>query len=274
MSLWKKLIRGYIFVSLILAIFAAIKFYPLLKGETPPEVTAIMNDLPQLEKIMDSSPIKTPAALMSLGALYMGKERYEDAERMYKKALALNPDHADTWFNLGTLYQKREMWPEAADAFEHCLKTKPDFSQAHNNLGIVYDALDRHDEAFKQYTEALSLEPDNPVLKENFDMAKEEHDRRSAEGLMSQASVPIPSDIPSQIQVPGAAPPSEMKIEVGAPMEDQPYFLRSPKKITLKNGRSVTGDVVDKDEEGMWLETGRGMRLHLSRSEVERIEDA
>jgi len=281
MTFWKKLIRIYIIVSLAIAAVVFIKLSPLLRGETPPEVAKVMNDLPQLEKILDGAPIKSPSALMSLGALYQGKDRLDDAERMYKKALALKPEHAESLFLLGSLYQRKEQWQEAADAFEHTLRIKPDFSQAHNNLGIVYDALDRHEEAFKQYTQALELEPENVVFKDNFNLSKQEHDRAHTEDLMRQAtgqSTPpqIPMDqIPTNIQVP-AGPPAEaeMKIDVEAPIEEQPYFLRSPKKITLKNGRSVTGDVVDKDEEGMWLETGRGMRLRLSRDEVERIEDA
>jgi tetratricopeptide (TPR) repeat protein len=234
MSIWKKLIRAYILVSLVIAAFLVIKFSPILRGELPPEVTTIMNDLPQLESILDKSPIRTPAALMGLAMLYQRKERLDDAERVYKKALALDPN----------------------------------LPQAHNSLGIIYDALDRRAEAFQEYTKALELEPNNPVLRENFRLAKEEHDRREIENSILHTA----GQAPTHIQV--VVPASEMRIDVTAPIEGQPYFLRSPQRVLLKNGRSITGDVVDKTEEGLWLETGRGMRLYLSRSEVERIEDA
>lgn len=257
MSVWKKLVRTYIVVSLIVSVLAVVKFYPLLtKGEVPPGVSAALNNPAEIENILAHSPINTPAAYIGLGFLYEQKNQPEEAERMYKKAISLEPDKPDAWFKLGVLYQQQSKWTEAADAFEHCLRIKPDFAQAHNNLAITYDALERREDAFKEYAEAARLEPDNAVLRENFELAKQDQG----------------GSIPTQIQV--VTPAAEMKIDVAAPIEDQPYFLRSPKRIVLKNGRSLTGDVVDKDNHGLWLETGRGMRLHLSRDEVERIEDA
>ncbi len=267
MSSWKNFGRAYIVLSLISATFFAVKFYPVLMGKKSPELTATLNNPLQIEGILEHAPMKPATASIGLGVLYQQKGQFGDAERMYRKALTREPEHPDALFRLGALYQSQSKWLEAADLFERSLKKKPEFSQTHNNLALVYDELRRHEEALKHYEEAVRLEPENEIFISNLKLAQRQFDSQETGGLLLDES----SLGQTQIQ---AVSSSDMTIDVDAPIEDQPYFFRSPKRLVLKNGRSITGDVVDKDDEGLWLETGRGMKLHFNRDEIERIEDA
>ena len=131
---------------------------------------------------------------------------------------------------------------------------------------LVYDKLQRHEEALKQYEEAARLEPENPVLRDNLGLAQKESASRNSPGPAIGQS----SEAPAQVQ---AAAPPEMTIGAAVPMEAPPYMYKHPKQITLKNGRSIIGDIVEQDNQSLWLEVGENMRTRLSRDEVERIEE-
>lgn len=230
-------------------------------------MATVLSHPSRIESILEHSPLRTSASYLGLAVLYQQKNQLGDAERIYQKALALEPDNPDAWFRLGVLYQGQSKWQEAADAFEHSLKKNPDFSQAHNNLGLVYEELGRGEEALRQYEEALRLEPENSVLRENLRLAQAQFENQDAGDLLIHED----SQGPAQVRL---TSPGEMTIDVAAPIEEEPYAPRSPKRITLKNGRSIVGDIVEKDEDSLWLEVGRSMKTRLSRDEVERIEDA
>lgn len=74
----------------------------------------------------------------SLGALYTRTRQYETAVGAFKKALAINPLYAHTWFTLGVCYMRLERWREARDAFKRQVGVNPDDSEGWNNLAAVY----------------------------------------------------------------------------------------------------------------------------------------
>jgi tetratricopeptide (TPR) repeat protein len=272
MSLWKNLGRVYIVISVLSICFLAVKAVKYLpwveakmSGKQPSsaELNNVMKDLPNLEKILDHSPVKMPEAYVGLGVMYQQKGQLKEAEEMYRKTLEKDPDQPDALFRLGAIYQQQSKLSEAAVAFEHSLKKKPDFAQTHNNLGLVYDQMHRREEALKEFEEAVRLEPGNEVMKENLRSMQEDVDKqqKAVAQVMAQPAAGI------------AALPTDVAIDVTAPLADAPFSLRSPKRITLKNGRSIVGDIVEKDETSLWLEAGKGMKTKISRDEVERIED-
>ena len=261
MSVWRGFGRIYILLSVVSASVLAVKFYPMMRGKAPSELPGVLNDLSQVEKIVEGVAGRSPAMQLNLGSVYQLKKQWPDAERMYRKALALDPDHAEAWFRLGFLYQEQHRWAEAAEAYQTSLEKKPGFSQAHNSLGVVYEEMNRSEDAVKEYEEAARLDPDNTVMRNNLEQAREY--------LEKKKDITVEEPFSS---APAADP--GIRIDTTAPAGGGPYFFRSPKRITLKNGRSVVGDIVEKDTYSLWLEVGNGMRTRFSRQDVERIEDA
>ncbi len=90
----------------------------------------------------------------------------EDAERAFRKALAINPDHPDALNNLGLILMRSDRDDEARSYLERAVKVRPDFVEANRNLAVN---LLRNEEytATKNYlTKFLEHHPEDvPALK-------------------------------------------------------------------------------------------------------------
>ena len=95
-------------------------------------------------------------AHVNLGRLLHEDGKTGAAEVHYRIALTANPKHAAAAFNLGVALEDRGKLREAALAYERALASDPDFLDAHYNLGLVYEELGRpaaairHLSAYKQ----------------------------------------------------------------------------------------------------------------------------
>jgi tetratricopeptide (TPR) repeat protein len=81
------------------------------------------------------------------------------AERAYRRALALRPDHADTHYNFGVLLQQLGRLDEAVASYRKALSLRPGFAAALNNLGNALRSLGRLDEAIPCYAQAVKADP-------------------------------------------------------------------------------------------------------------------
>ena len=96
-----------------------------------------------------------------LAWFYEKDEQYDQAENIYKAAIAEFPDSSSVRMRLGFFYQRRKKFAEAFDAFEDIIKMNPYHMQAVYQIGrtAVFSGqnLDRAEECFKLY---LQHEPD------------------------------------------------------------------------------------------------------------------
>lgn len=82
------------------------------------------------------------------------------AERLFRKALELNPDNPTAHNNLGTVLAEKGAWEEAKLHFTRAIACDPRQRDAHYNLGSVLTRLGRTEEALASYREAVRLDPD------------------------------------------------------------------------------------------------------------------
>ena len=87
-------------------------------------------------------------------------ERSDEALASYDQAIRLNPDYPAAYFNRGNALQDLERLNEALASYEQAIKLEPDYPAAHFNRGNVLDELMRRDEALASYEQAIKLEPD------------------------------------------------------------------------------------------------------------------
>ena len=131
-----------------------------------------------------------------LGAFRIG--RYDDAERLYRRFVELEPDHhlgasylgrcllrqdrydeAIPWLlravtleptgyldhrMLGTLYALTGEGELAMESYREAIKYNPEDGLAHLNLGMLLATENRYDLAMVQYDKALAFAPDEPPL--------------------------------------------------------------------------------------------------------------
>ena len=79
----------------------------------------------------------------------------------------------------GISVAQRGLWKEAIYRWERATRIDPDYAAAFNNLAVAYEHEGLLEKAGEAYERALKLEPNNPMVRQNFELFKEIHDRTS-----------------------------------------------------------------------------------------------
>jgi tetratricopeptide (TPR) repeat protein len=117
------------------------------------------------ERALQGPAASCPAAtnvtswLIEAFALHQAGQLAE-AEKIYKKIVAAQPDHFDSLHLLGVIAYERGEFARALDQINFILEKDPDHSLALNHRGLALTALRRFDEAVASYDRALALQPD------------------------------------------------------------------------------------------------------------------
>jgi Tfp pilus assembly protein PilF len=98
----------------------------------------------------------------SIGLVYLAKQRFNLAEKHFKKALKIKPDYIHAKNHLGATYLKEEKWDLAIKCFEevsaNVLYPTPEISLS--NLGWAYSHQKRYKQAKLYFKKALDIQPD------------------------------------------------------------------------------------------------------------------
>ena len=91
----------------------------------------------------------------NLGLAYIGMQRQQEAEQVFRDAAKANPFFADARLNLGTLLFQRKEYAAAAREFQEALAIDPGVLKARNNLAFAMLALGRTAEAIPYLQEVV-----------------------------------------------------------------------------------------------------------------------
>ena len=119
-------------------------------------------NFPEMEKACRQLLKKMPNDFNALQFLGMGvfkQGRYEEAVRIFKKALKKNNRHAVTHLNLGHAYNELGKYPEALLALQKGIELDPRQAVAYNNLGITLFHLKKYQESIDAFKQAIKLTP-------------------------------------------------------------------------------------------------------------------
>jgi tetratricopeptide (TPR) repeat protein len=98
----------------------------------------------------------------NLGLLMSMTGRLPDAEREYRRALAIDPAHADARGNLGPLLARMGRGRDAVEELRRLVADDPENVGALVNLGVVLIQQGRREEARSHLEQALQLAPGMP----------------------------------------------------------------------------------------------------------------
>jgi tetratricopeptide (TPR) repeat protein len=99
-------------------------------------------------------------SLHLLGMIEHQAGRPETAAQMIREAIAIDAKQAHYHANLGTVLQAQGKLEEAAVGYQRALDLKPDSAEVHVNVGNILQAQGRLDEAVAHYEEALAIKPE------------------------------------------------------------------------------------------------------------------
>ncbi len=95
----------------------------------------------------------------NIGVLAKKFKKYDVAKQLLLKALQINPQFSEAYYNLGTLYEELKDYQKAVTAYQKALQINPQNTEAHINLGNVYEVLGDHKKAISCYQKALQINP-------------------------------------------------------------------------------------------------------------------
>jgi len=109
---------------------------------------------PEFEKVIEISP-DNPIGYADIGSLYLRDGKWSESIPQLQKALALAPD-PDTYSNLGTAYFFLKNYDQATKMYERAVEMRPNDEVLLGNLGDAYRWSGHSDQATSAYGKAIS----------------------------------------------------------------------------------------------------------------------
>lgn len=102
---------------------------------------------------------KLAIAYTNLGNVRFRRGDEKGAEEYYRKALTIDARQPEAHYNLGYVMLERGLPARAVEYFEHAIAVDPRFADAHFNLAMAYEALGERAKARLHWKRYLELEP-------------------------------------------------------------------------------------------------------------------
>jgi tetratricopeptide (TPR) repeat protein len=88
-----------------------------------------------------------PDYLVSLGTTLQEQGRYEEALKVFDKAIQLSPDNAELWRQRGDILVQLQRHDQALPSYQHVLTLNPDHPDALYKSGVLLGQFERYGEA-------------------------------------------------------------------------------------------------------------------------------
>jgi tetratricopeptide (TPR) repeat protein len=85
--------------------------------------------------------------------------KYDESVESFNKALALNPNCQDCYYNIGFAYAQKKDYDKAEENYKKALEVKPDYAEAYNGLANIYNAQRKFDLAAEASKKAMDAGP-------------------------------------------------------------------------------------------------------------------
>jgi predicted O-linked N-acetylglucosamine transferase (SPINDLY family) len=143
-------------------------------------------------------------ALHLLAALVYQSGRLSEASELLHKAIARVPGQADLHNTLGSVLKDQGRFEEAEASLRRAVALKPDFAQAHNNMGLALQGQGRLVEAVACHQRALTLNPDSASAHYNLGNAlKDQGQLQEAVVSYRQAITLAPQTLEAHVNLGG-----------------------------------------------------------------------
>ncbi len=136
---------------------------PAPRAAAPAKPAANPDEAKALEALAARQPSDV-SVRVELGNLHMDSQRWDEAIRWYREALALDPSRPDVETDLGACLVSSGSPEEALAEFDKALQAKPDYKNALYNKGIALMQAGRPAAAAAVWEDLLKRYPEDPQL--------------------------------------------------------------------------------------------------------------
>ena len=95
-----------------------------------------------------------------LGAAHAGLGQHTDAITSYKKAITIEPNYLDAYYNLGFALREQGNLEKAVENFNKVISLNPNYVDAYNNMAVTLEKQGKLEEALNAYKKAIAIKPD------------------------------------------------------------------------------------------------------------------
>jgi len=110
-------------------------------------------------------------AYYNRGLVYYNLKEYQKAIADYDRALQLNPQHVGAYYNRGLVYDDLKEYQKAISDYDRVIQLAPQDADTYNNRGNAYRELKEYQKAISDYDRALQRAPNYTLAKDNRELA-------------------------------------------------------------------------------------------------------
>ena len=142
-------------------------------NKTPPIQSRPTSPKPTVN--VPASPVGSndPQQLLAAGQIAVDQNRFDDALRLYNRAIALSANKpqiaAMAHLKIGNSYMVQRKFENAVFGFERAIQLNPGYAEAYNNLGEALGELKQYPRAIEMFGKAAVLDP--TLLKAKYNQA-------------------------------------------------------------------------------------------------------
>lgn len=114
-----------------------------------------------LEYQLHLSTFKIALKFYKKGEILYEKERYEDANKLFKDAIDTDHNYVDAYFKWGMSLFELKDYNGAIDKFKTCTILDSNYVDAYHYWGHSLEELGNYDEAIEQFKQGLEIDPGN-----------------------------------------------------------------------------------------------------------------
>ena len=111
-----------------------------------------------LDKAVEINP-QFAEAWYNKGIVLFDLDRYEEAVSAYDAATTINPQFAEAWYNKGNALLDLDRYEEAIAAYDNATAINRQHAWAWNNKGVAFSKLGRYEKAVAAYDNATTINP-------------------------------------------------------------------------------------------------------------------
>ena len=188
--------------------------------------------------------------LLALARSHHEAGRLAEAETLYRRVLAQQPDNADAYASLGVAFGSQRKFEEAIAAFRQAMRIKPNLAEAHSNLGKVLQIKGNLEEALASYDRALTMRLDDSETLNNRGVVLSNLNRLEEALASFDRALSLRPDYAEALNNRGIALRNLKRLEEALASYDRALSLR-PDYTDALNNRSITLWHLNRPEEAL-----------------------
>jgi tetratricopeptide (TPR) repeat protein len=168
----------------------------------------------------------------------LSRDDYARALTYFERAVEIDPNYAESWYQAGFCYGVLGKHAEALRASRQAARLRPEWAETFVNIGASSFALGQFKEAADAYRQAARLNPDNADIQYAFGLTLNKLNRADEEILAYRRAVALKPDHANAIERLGAALFKQSRFKEALAAFEQLKAYKSDAKIYNYLGES------------------------------------